>query len=99
MSLPVISFSFAVLRCFSAVPGAASPLKMSLPVRLKNREEKLELCLEVTTCAFLPGVCEVEPFAELRGLGSSGGAKMSWPLSSFDFALDICLFILLSSSL
>jgi hypothetical protein len=33
MLLPVISFSFAVLRCFSAEAGGASPLKMSLPER------------------------------------------------------------------
>lgn len=51
---------------------------------------------KVRTYAFLP---EVEPFSELRGRGSSGGAKISWPLSSLDFRSDICLFILLSSSL
>jgi len=34
--LPVISFSFAVLRCFSAEAGGASPLKMSLPERSLN---------------------------------------------------------------
>lgn len=79
-----------------AIESISTPFRAG---KLSSVQIRRRVCREMRTCAFFPGVCEVEPFSELRGLGSSGGEKMPWPLSSFDFALDTCFFSLLSSSL